>query len=104
MGFQGSGSGVGWGSRDRVQASDGVPDERDGSHDVNMTSNEPSPSSVDFRPAYELAWAGCQSIARAGVNWLSPSLFFPLGAGLFHLRWNCSYNICNIMFKFLFCS
>ncbi|KAM2076493.1 hypothetical protein ACFX1T_039224 [Malus domestica] len=71
-------------------ASDGIPDERDGSHDVNMASNEPSPSSVDFRSACGLAWAGCQFIPRVGVNWLCPNLFFPLGARLFHLRWNCS--------------
>ena len=75
MGFQGSG----W-----------VPDERDGSHDVSMASDEPSHSSVDFRPVSRLAWAGCRSKCAAGVDRLGVGLVFWLGAGLFHLRWNCS--------------
>ncbi|KAB2595837.1 CCR4-associated factor 1-like protein 8 [Pyrus ussuriensis x Pyrus communis] len=72
------------------QEPDGVPDERDCSHDVSKASNERYPSSVDFRPTCGLAWAGCQSIPPAGVDWLSLSLFFPLGASLFCFRWKCS--------------
>ncbi|TQD70289.1 hypothetical protein C1H46_044178 [Malus baccata] len=88
--YQGKGvDGVPW-IRMGFQALDGVPDERDGCHDVSMASDESSPSSVDFRPACGLAWAGCQSIPRARMDWLSLSLFFPLGAGLFCFRWKCS--------------
>ena len=84
MGFQGSG----W-----------VPDERDGSHDVSMASDELSHSSVDFRPVPCLAWAGCRSKRATGVDRLGAGLVFWLGVGLFHLRWNCSYSLmrcCNI--------
>ncbi|KAM1890568.1 hypothetical protein ACFX14_033936 [Malus domestica] len=36
------------------------------SSDATLTSDRPV--SVDFRPACGLAWVGCQSISRAGVN------------------------------------
>ncbi|KAM1228264.1 hypothetical protein ACFX2J_007376 [Malus domestica] len=59
--------------------------------DVTLASDRPVPRSVNSGLAWRLAWAGCQANTRAGVDRLSPSLFFPLGAGLFLLRWNCSY-------------
>ncbi|XP_070665205.1 uncharacterized protein [Malus domestica] len=55
-----------------------------------MASDEPSPTSVDFRPVSCLAWAGYQSKCAAEVDSLGAGLVFLLDAGLSVPRWNCS--------------